>query len=355
MSELAVIRVGAFSGSGTSLRDALAEKVTLHDFDFSSAARRPSLWPTRLRALFEAARVGDDVPFSKTAAWSRGLERTLPPSLLARPALFIQTSPALQLDPKVCYGIYTDRLGREGQAGQGAFRSRATQGWVEREQRFVERARRLFVMGPTTREYAINEYGLDPSRIVVVGGAPNTKLGPRRMSTECRRLLFVGVDWRRKGLPDLLEAFAAVRATHGELTLDVIGGVPNAPAPPGVNIIGRVPHSQMPGHFSQSDLLVIPTHAEPFGIALVEALTMGIPVIGTTVGNQEWIIGTGGYTVKPGDTDSLSAAIRRAVDDYPALKAKAELRSDELKETMTWERIAERILSELLNDQVCGP
>jgi glycosyltransferase involved in cell wall biosynthesis len=175
------------------------------------------------------------------------------------------------------------------------------------------------------------------------------------MSTECRRLLFVGVDWRRKGLPDLLEAFAAVRATHGELTLDVIGGVPNEPAPPGVNMIGRVPHSQMPGYFSQSDLLVIPTHAEPFGIALVEALTMGIPVIGTTVGNQEWIIGTGGYTVKPGDTDSLSAAIRRAVDDYPALKAKAELRSDELKETMTWERIAERILSELLNDQVCGP
>lgn len=347
MTRLGLVRVGTFSGSGTSLRDALATKVELDDFDLLEVARRPSMWLARAAAVVEAALARDGVNFSKTAAWSRGLQTRLPPFADNGPVLFVQTTPALDLDPRRRYAIYTDRLGREGLNAEGPFRSRATAGWVAREQRFVEKAHRLFVMGPSTKEYAVSEYGLVPERVVVVGGAPNARLGPHRQSSACRRLLFVGIDWRRKGLPDLLDAFAEIRQEYPHVELDVVGGWPGGPAPEGVTVVGRIPHDQMPRYFSAADLLVIPTYTEPFGIALVEALMMGIPVIGTTVGNQQWIIGQGGLTVEPGDAGALALALRRMVVEYPKMKQAADTRRSELLATMTWDRIADGILSEL--------
>jgi len=59
------------------------------------------------------------------------------------------------------------------------------------------------------------------------------------------------------------------------------------------------------------DLLVLPSHYEPFGRVLVEAMAAGKPVIGTNVGGIPEIIenGTNGLLVAPGSPDALAGAI----------------------------------------------
>ncbi|MBT8207817.1 MAG: glycosyltransferase family 4 protein [Acidimicrobiia bacterium] len=345
---LSVIRHGTFSGSGTSLIEAMRPKVPFDEFDVHTLARSIRVLPARFTAKREARRAGDNVPFSKTAAWTSALQRVTDPHLLSGTVLFIQSIGAFSLDPSVRYGIYTDRLGQEGLAAEGKYQSRATPEWVEREAAFVNGAYRLFVMGPTTKEFALEHYDIGADRIIVVGGAPNAPLGDRSASTSCDRFLFAGIEWRRKGLPDLLEAFAALREQYPNIELDVVGGEPPGPHPAGVNVFGRVPHDEMQKYFSRADALVIPTYVEPFGIALVEALMTGLPVIGTTVGNQEWIMGTGGLAIEPGDVHALTKAMSQMIDDYPTMRQRADERREELMKTMTWERIADRILSELV-------
>lgn len=345
---LSVIRHGTFSGSGTSLIEAMRPKLPFTEFDVHTLARSPRAIPARFIAKREARRAGGDVPFSKTAAWTKALQRATDPKLLSGTVLFIQSIGAFSLAPGVRYGIYTDRLGQEGLAAEGRYQSKATPEWVEREAAFVNGAHRLFVMGPTTKAFAVEHYEIDADRIIVVGGAPNAPLGDATVSTSCERFLFAGIEWRRKGLPDLLEAFAALREQYPSIELDVVGGEPPGPHPPGVNVFGRVPHTEMQKYFSRADALVIPTYVEPFGIALVEALMTGLPVIGTTVGNQEWIMGGGGLAVPPGDVNALMKAMAQMIDEYPTMRQRADQRREELLETMTWERIAERILSELV-------
>lgn len=344
---LSIVRVGRFSGSGTSLRDVLASKTDIIDFDLLTVARKPLLWSARALALAEAIRRRDQVPFAKTASWSKGLQRALPDKALEHPVLFIQTTSALEIPRGVRYAIYTDRLGKEGVAlDHQLHRSRATSGWLEREHRFVVGAEKLFVMGPSSRASAIADYGVFADNVHVIGGAPNAVLGPPRESTACRQLLFVGLDWRRKGLTELMQAFEALAASHPDLRLDVVGGTPDVPAPAGVHLAGRVPAAEMSSYFARADALVIPTHVEAFGIALVEALMMGIPVIGTTVGNQQWIIGDGGLITQPGDVDGLTEALQTLIAEYPAWKSKAEARREVLLNTMTWDHIGDRILQE---------
>lgn len=327
---------------------AMRPKIDFDDFDALSLAHSIRMIPARLTARQEARRAGPRVPFSKTAAWTRATQRAIDESRLEGTVLFVQSIGAFSMAPGVTYGIYTDRLGQEGLAAEGKYQSRATPEWVAREAEFVNNAHRLFVMGPTTKVFAAEHYDIDPDRIIVVGGAPNAPLGPVTSSTACRRFLFAGIEWQRKGLPDLLAAFEQLRERHPSVELDVVGGEPPGPHPAGVTIVGRVPHSEMQKYFSRADALVIPTYVEPFGIALVEALMTGLPVIGTTVGNQEWIMGVGGLAVEPGDVDGLTDAMHSMIEDYPEMRRRAGVRRSELLDTMTWERIAERILTELV-------
>ena len=65
------------------------------------------------------------------------------------------------------------------------------------------------------------------------------------------------------------------------------------------------------------DAFVLPTRAEAFGIAAVEATALGLPVIGTAVGGLPDIVAEGetGYVIPPGDVDALAAHLRRLAED----------------------------------------
>lgn len=351
-ADLHFLHIGAFSGSAPSLRDALARRLVVQAVDLMPSARRAALVPGRLRAMAEARASGTRaVPWTKTAAWSRALQRDLERRGLLDPGvptLVVQTLSALAMPVGSRYAVYTDRVGAEALTAPGPHASLATPGWRKREAAFLRGADHVLVMGASSRDCLVGDYGLDPGRVHVVGAGPNMALGdPVPPRARGRRLLFVGIDWERKGGPTLLEAFPAVRRRFPDATLTIAGASPGGPLPDGVVVRGRVPHQQVPGLYDDADLLVIPTHFEAYGIALVEALQKGLPCVGTSVGNQPAIIGDAGVAVTPGDPEALSRALCDVLAGYPAYQQRATRRGAALRETETWEHVAGEVCRHL--------
>ncbi|MYW04884.1 glycosyltransferase family 4 protein, partial [Streptomyces sp. SID3343] len=351
---LTLLHVGAFSGSVPALRRALDAHTAVDAHDLMPLTRAPRLLGARLLAGHEARRAGPGTPWTKTGAWTTALERYVRAQGILRPerpALIVQTLPAILPPEGVRYGVYTDRVGLEGAAVGGVHRSRHTERWLARERRLLLGAHRVFVMGPGTADVLVTEYGVRADRVHVVGAGPNIGPPPATPTAEpaadVPRLLFVGTQWELKGGPVLLEAFARLHAKDPRARLTLVGSAPDGPLPEGVTALGRIPHADMAAVYAGADAVVIPTHMEAFGIALVEGLVRGLPCVASTVGNQPWIVGDAGLLVPPGDVDALTEALHRLAAEYPAFQARARARGAELRSTMTWPAVADRITAEL--------
>ena len=170
------------------------------------------------------------------------------------------------------------------------------------------------------RQSAIDEYGVAPEKIIV--NPPGIDLGfwkPDRAdkgATSPFRILFVGGDFRRKGGELLLEWYRGQVPARCELHI-----VPRVDvrAPEGVFIYrGINPNSdELIGLYRKCDLFVLPSLGECFGIATVEAMGAGLPVIASDVGGTADIIdqGRNGLIVAGGSPADLGGAIERIMGD----------------------------------------
>jgi glycosyltransferase involved in cell wall biosynthesis len=120
------------------------------------------------------------------------------------------------------------------------------------------------------------------------------------------RILFVGGDFDRKGGRTLLEAFRKLPSGSAELV--VVTRTPVTPEP-GVTVLhGLVSNSlELVRLFQSSDVFVLASEAEAFGIAAVEAAASGLPVIGTRVGGIPDIVvhEETGFLIDPHDATQL--------------------------------------------------
>lgn len=131
-------------------------------------------------------------------------------------------------------------------------------------------------------------------------------------------ILYCGQLIARKGLDDLLPAFAAFHAERRDVTLLVVGSGPGreryermaaaAGVGEGVRFTGFVPRDELPSLYALADLFALPSREEVWGLVLNEALACGTPVLATTAcGATPDLVqdGVNGYAVPPRDTNAI--------------------------------------------------
>ena len=93
--------------------------------------------------------------------------------------------------------------------------------------------------------------------------------------------------------------------------------------------------------YDHTDLLVMPTFYEGYGMVVAEALARGIPVVGTRTGAIPDLVGAdAGLLVPPGDEAALAEALRSVLDD-PSLRARLQAGAREARGRLpTWDRSA---------------
>ena len=145
-------------------------------------------------------------------------------------------------------------------------------------------------------------------------------------------ILFVGRLVERKGVPHLIDALGQLpRGVAAVLT--VIGDGPErsrleaqaaaAGLADRVRFAGRVSDAELSAAYAAANVVVLPAIAdarsdtEGLGVVLLEAMTYGVPVIGSAIGGIPDIIidGETGVLVPAGDTAALAAAITRLARD----------------------------------------
>ena len=144
---------------------------------------------------------------------------------------------------------------------------------------------------------------------VVPGGAdPFPEVEPAHDAPE---VLAVGARVRHKG-HDVLAAASQILAG---VDVGVAGDGPLRPA--GLRWLGH--REDVPALLRGARVFVMPSRTEGLGMAAVEALQAGVPVVASAVGGLPEVIGDAGTLVPPDDPVALAIAIRRALDgDHPA-------------------------------------
>ena len=258
--------------------------------------------------------------------------------------------------------IYTDHthLANLSYPGKSAT-PMASAPWRAKERLIYDHARLNFTMSSHITRSLIEQYGCSREKVRCVYAGGNIQpVDPQNLGVErfaAKRILFVGLEWERKGGPVLLEAFRQVRRAHPTAELVIVGCSPQVSVP-GCRILGRVPLAEVAKLYRSASVFCLPTNVEPFGFVFLEAFAHGLPIVATDIGAIPDFIeeGKSGFMVECWGVDLLARRLSELLTD-PARCAAFGARGRALvSDRYTWSSTAHRIAAHIKQSiGIAGP
>jgi glycosyltransferase involved in cell wall biosynthesis len=202
------------------------------------------------------------------------------------------------------------------------------------EARVIKRCRKIVVLSRFMQARLEAIHGLGACSRIIPGGVDTHVFRPasdrsaarKRLGWSRDRLVLLTVrNLRpRTGVENLIRAAGNLRASSGRFEIVIVGSgsmegelkqmVADRSLEPIVSFAGRLPEEKLADCYRAADMFVLPTEAlEGFGMATVEALASGLPVIGTPVGATPEILSlVGGEWLT---RDSSPAALAEKIDE----------------------------------------
>ena len=237
---------------------------------------------------------------------------------------------------------------------------RDTAARFERSERRALAAASLVVVTGTATLPLLASSSLPSARVVLV--EPGTDRAPvtRGSTAPPLRLLSVGTLNPGKGHEDLLAAFARVASRDWRLTC--AGSLTRYPATvervktlirelgldEHVSLVGELDEAALEACYAATDVFVLATLRETYGMAVAEALAHGLPVVATTTGAIPDLVGDeAGLLVAPGDRQALASALARVVGDRE-LRERLAQGARRVRESLpSWEQAAAKMAAVL--------
>jgi starch synthase len=343
----------ALSGVARHLLDALDRRFDVVDrVDFGMhGAQRAAV----AAATFRLARASWTARFHTSRLSHRVLSRNLRKRATRVSAEFdlaLQVHGWVSAQPRP-YAIYVDQtrlMAERGWPDWMPFSPREREELLRLERSMYAEAAHLFVMGEPASDSLGADYGVEGSRISVVGGGlpyddPPT---PEELTDE-PSILFIGRDFERKGGRVLLEAFDLVRERVPGATLRIVGAARDFDLP-GVTGYGKIrDRRELANLYRRARAFCLPSLYEPYGLVLIEAMAHGIPCIGSAVQSIPEILDQGGagLVVPPGDVTELAQALISLLTDDELAASLAANGPRWVAECLTWDHVAARIATAL--------
>ena len=143
--------------------------------------------------------------------------------------------------------------------------------WISCEKKIYDHAHMVFTRSSNISQSLIEQYGLPPEKVTCVFVGPNTEIAdiqPAKKDYAPKHILFVGLDWERKGGPDLLAAFEKVVEDHPDASLTVVG-CQVVSSHPAVRSVGKVSVDRLRQYYKEATIFCMPSLVEPFGVVFV--------------------------------------------------------------------------------------
>jgi glycosyltransferase involved in cell wall biosynthesis len=214
---------------------------------------------------------------------------------------------------------------------------------------------------------AIEDYHADIQKVHVVPfGAnlespPSRELVEARKRSDCCRLLFVGVEWQRKGGDIAVETLLKLEEMGIQAELIICGSTPPSrfshrrmKVIPFLDKNDERQRKQLEKLYAMSDFLLVPTRCEAYGLVFCEAGAFGLPCIATDTGGVSEVIrdGENGF-VLPYDAGGAEyaqviAGIYRDDQRYAELVKSSRAAFENQLNWDTWGVAVKNLIAELI-------
>ena len=204
----------------------------------------------------------------------------------------------------------------------------------------------------------LKEIGVKEDHIVIKPHSIDS-IFKRKKSRNRGKYLYIGRIDKLKGIDLLIKAFNALSK---EYELSVIGSGPDMhklskiACNDNIKFYGNLEHNDIYKYLDESSFLIMPSlMPETFGLTIIEAMSFGVPVIGTAIGTRKELIQDGktGYLFKPYvneliNTIKVSNSINN--DQYNEISSKAFEFSGRFKKEVIMKELI-NIYRELIDDR----
>lgn len=197
----------------------------------------------------------------------------------------------------------------------------------------LARADAVVVNGGSGARY-VKRFAVDERRIhrVPYTALPDVfdSVAETRPARVAHRLLYVGQLIERKGLGPFIQALAVWAASNPnrDVAFDLVGSGPlrepleaiAVPANLAVRFLGEVDYGNLAAAYAEAGIFAFPTLADEWGLVVNEAMSAGMPVLGSVYSQAVEELcrdGENGWTFRPDSQSEMIAAIDRALTTSP--------------------------------------
>ena len=225
------------------------------------------------------------------------------------------------------------------------------------EKKIAQGAQRVLVTSDYMRRSFIENYAVLPERVVSVGMGMNATIPETMPARDYTRniFLFIGKEFYRKGGKFLVAAFAKLKSVLPSAELHIVGPVQAPQETQGVdglhfhgflNLSDERQASQFYDLMKKSTVFILPTHYEPHGISVTEAMSYGIPAIVT----NNWALsemvehGETGFHLPDLSVDGLFETMKEAASNPERLARMGKRAFAETPKRFNWDAVASRVI-----------
>ena len=227
---------------------------------------------------------------------------------------------------------------------------------ARREMHVYRGASAIFPLSARLGRSFTDDFGVPAERVTPILAGPNldlSRIPPMSVASGGRppTILFVGRQFNRKGGDVLLESFRRIRRQLPGARCLVAGQPKDFLSEEGVTCLGDLNKHRpdewdaLVAAYQSSDVFVLPTRFEPFGIAFVEAMHFGLPCIGPRAWAVPEIITDGetGFTVAIDDVEALTERTLRVLQAPALARTMGDAARERARGDFTWPRVVDRM------------